>query len=117
MVKPLTPLLLALWSASALAQSDPTRPPAGFSEQPVAAAAKPAEPVPELAGVFLLGERPYALLNGQALHVGDRLEEGVTVRAIDEQGVWLQTPQGPRQLKLWPQVRKTPRPAAGMEKK
>lgn len=119
MAKPLTPLLLAalLGSGACLAQGDPTRPPSGFSEQPGAVSDRPAEVSLELKGVFLMGARPYALLNGQSVRVGDRLDEGVVVSAIDEQGVWLKTPQGPRQLKLWPQVKKTPSPEAGMEKK
>lgn len=86
--------------------SDPTRPPTGFSEQPRAAEAPQAAPL-LVGSVFLMGRKPYAILDGQVVRVGDRLESG-RISKIDESGVWLKTPTGPIQLKLLPDVKKTP---------
>lgn len=85
---------------------DPTRPPTGFSEQPRAAEA-PREAPLQVSSVFLMGARPYAILDGQVVRVGDKLEAG-RIRKIDESGVWLKTPTGMRQLRLLPDVKKTP---------
>ena len=70
-----------------------------------------------LTGVFLLGERPYAMLDGQAVRVGEDLGEGLVVTSIDEQGVWLKTPKGVRQIRLLPQVKKTAVSPQRMENK
>jgi hypothetical protein len=86
--------------------SDPTRPPPGFSEQGRVGAA-PQEPPLLLSSLFLMGNKSYAVVDGQVVRVGDKLEAG-RVGKIDEAGVWLQTATGPRQLKLLPDVSKTP---------
>lgn len=105
--------LLALgWIILALAAraDDPTRPPAGFVEHSAADAAgeTPAqETPPQVAAVFLLSTRPYALVDQQVVRVGDKLGAG-RVNKIDEHGVWLKTASGIQQLKLLPDVMKTP---------
>jgi len=86
--------------------SDPTRPPTGFSEQ-AKATDVPQEAPLLVSSVFLMGAKPYAILDGQVVRVGDKLEAG-RVSKIDEAGVWLKTPTGPRQLKLLPDVKKSP---------
>lgn len=83
---------------------DPTRPPAAFTAPPPdKAAAKAPEVVNAL---YLSGKKPYALVDGIALHVGDPLGEGKVTR-IDEAGVWLKEPTGERVLRLLPGVEKT----------
>jgi hypothetical protein len=99
-------LLLSAFPAFAADLGDPTRPPAGFSEQPKAADAPKEAPL-QVSSVFLMGSKPYAVVDGQVVRVGDKLEAGQVVR-INESGVWLKTPSGPRQLKLLPDVIKTP---------
>jgi hypothetical protein len=94
--------------------SDPTRPPAGFSEQAKAGEA-PREAPLLLSSVFLMGNKPYAVLDGQVVRVGDKLAAG-RVAKIDESGIWLRTPTGPRQLRLLPDVKKTPAGKTRMEK-
>lgn len=100
--------------AMAADMTDPTRPPTGFSEQPRAAEAPQAAPL-LVSSVFLMGKKSYAILDGQVVRVGDRLESG-RIGKIDESGVWLQTPTGPIQLKLLPDVKKTPVGKGKMEK-
>ncbi len=105
--KPLALLLMACaLPAGAADMGDPTRPPTGFSEQPRAAEAPQAAPL-QVSSVFLMGAKPYAILDDQVVRVGDKLEQG-RIRKIDESGVWLKTPTGIRQLKLLPDVNKTP---------
>lgn len=83
---------------------DPTRPPAAFSAPPPDQAAPK---LPEVVNaIYLAGKKPYALVDGVALHVGDPLGEGNVVR-IDETGVWLKEPAGERVLRLLPGVEKT----------
>jgi len=94
--------------------TDPTRPPTGFSEQPRAAEAPQAAPL-LVSSVFLMGKKPYAILDGQVVRVGDRLESG-RISKIDESGVWLKTPTGPIQIKLLPDVKKTPVGKGKLEK-
>lgn len=84
--------------------ADPTRPPSGFAERTQDA---PKEAPLRVGSVFLMGAKPYAILDGQVVRVGDKLEAG-RVSRIDETGVWLKTPAGSRQLKLLPDVEKTP---------
>ncbi len=113
--------LLALWAllprlTPAFAEmGDPTRPPTGFSEQ-VGDSDTPKEAPLQVSSVFLMGKKPYALLDGQVVRVGDKLEAG-RVSKIDETGVWLKTPSGPRQLKLLPDVKKTPAGKTKLEKR
>lgn len=96
-------LLTCSLSVAAADMGDPTRPPAGFSEK---AAEAPQEAALLVSSVFLMGAKPYAILDGQVVRVGDRLKAG-RIRKIDESGVWLKTPSGMRQLKLLPDVKKT----------
>lgn len=84
--------------------ADPMRPPSGFGE-PAAAAAR--EAPMRVSGVFLMSKQPYAIIDGQVARVGDRLEAG-RIGKIDATGVWLKTATGLRQLKLLPDVAKTP---------
>lgn len=97
-------LLACALPAIAAELGDPTRPPAGFSEK---AAEAPPEAALLVSSVFLMGAKPYAIVDGQVVRVGDRLKAG-RIRKIDESGVWLKTPSGMRQLKLLPDVKKTP---------
>lgn len=108
----LTVFCAMAWAPPAVAAdiADPTRPPSGFSEK--AAEAPPAPPL-RVSSVFLMGKQPYAMLDGRVVRIGDRLEAG-RISKIDESGIWLKTPAGPRQLKLLPDVEKTP---AGMGRK
>lgn len=99
----LLPLLLV--AAPALADmTDPTRPPPGFSTQ---GSVQVAEPPLLVTSVFLMGERPYALVDGMTVRVGDRLGDG-RVNRIEEQGVWLKTRAGKRLLRLVPGIDKKP---------
>jgi len=100
------PYIMACALPAAADLGDPTRPPTGFSEQAQAADA-PQEAALLVSSVFLMGSKPYAVLDGQVVRVGDKLEAG-RVGKIDETGVWLKTPAGMRQLKLLPDVKKTP---------
>lgn len=100
---------------------DPTRPPTGLSDQAKGPEATQAAPL-RVSSVFLMGGRSYAIVAGQTVRVGDRLDPRSESRAgagrvvkIDETGVWLRTASGLRQLKLLPEVKKTP--AGKMEKR
>ncbi len=97
-------LLLCAQPATAADIADPTRPPSGFSEQPREA---PREVPMRVDSLFLMGNRSYAIVDGRVVKVGDRLDGG-RISKIDESGIWLKTPTGPRQLKLLPSVAKTP---------
>jgi len=102
----LAPLLLALAIQPVLADmADPTRPPPGLGARPAGDAL--ATPALEVSSVFLMGRHPYALVDGMTVRPGDRLGES-RVSRIDEQGVWLRTPAGPRLLRLVPDVQKQP---------
>lgn len=106
--------LICVFPVLAADLDDPTRPPAGFSEQAKAADA-PREAALQVSSVFLMGSKPYAVLDGLVVRVGDKLEAG-RVAKIDEAGVWLKTTAGLRQLKLLPDVKKTPAGKNRMEK-
>lgn len=103
--------------------SDPTRPPPGYGEpsptNPNLAA--PPEAALNVSSLFLMGNTPYALVDGQIVRPGDPLGNGKVAR-IDASGVWIRvsatgtTPAGLRQLKWLPEVVKTPAKAR-MEKK
>jgi hypothetical protein len=95
---------LVLASVAQAEITDPTRPPAGFGA-PDTAQDQP--PPLVVNSVFLMGRKPYALVDGMAVRVGDRLGEG-RVSRIDEAGVWLKTPAGTRHLKLVPGIDKRP---------
>lgn len=114
-LKPASVLLLLLASPPpvfAADLADPTRPPSGFSEQ--ATTAPPAPPL-RVQSLFLMGAKPYAIVDGRVVRTGDRLEAG-RVGKIDATGVWLRTPAGNKQLKLLPDVAKTPAGKGKMEK-
>jgi hypothetical protein len=98
-------LLLASLTPSAWGDmTDPTRPPPGFSVQ---GTVQVAEPPLLVTSVFLMDKRPYALVDGVTVRVGDRLGDG-RVNRIEEQGVWLKTRAGKRLLKLVPGIDKKP---------
>lgn len=105
-------LLACTLPLQAADMADPMRPPSGFGEH-AAAATAPREAPLQVGGVFLMGKQSYAIIDGQVARVGDRLEAG-RIGKIDEAGVWLKTATGTRQLKLLPDVAKTP---AGKGKK
>lgn len=107
-------LVLLIWvgSVAAADPGDPTRPPPGFNLQAESEEAPRDAPL-VVNSLFLMGARPYALVDGQVVRVGDRLEAGRVVK-ISEHGVWLKTPTGSRQLELLPDVQKTP---TGRDKK
>ena len=100
-----TALLLAL-AQTALAQelADPTRPPPGFGQ---AETGVPAEAPLLLNALYLVGKAPYAIVDGMTVRAGDRLGD-YRVTRIDEHGVWLRGPAGPRQLRLTPGIDKKP---------
>ncbi|MEW6676833.1 MAG: hypothetical protein AB1421_02840 [Pseudomonadota bacterium] len=87
--------------------ADPTRPPPGQGSD---AGGDTAPPALVVSTVFLMGKRPYAIVDGMTVRVGDRLCEARVTR-IDEQGVWLAENGGKRLLKLLPDIDK--RPPAG----
>ena len=86
------------------AMDDPTRPPPGFGAP---RGAQPQEAPLQVGGVFLMGPKPYALVNGMTVHPGDRLGGG-QVERIDHRGVWLKVGGGKRLLELVPDVVKRP---------
>lgn len=119
-------MALALLAGAALADSaDPTRPPPGFqvapgaSGSPGAAARTPQDAPLIVSSLFLMGDKPYAVVDGQIVRPGDPLAGG-RVGKIDATGVWLVpaggTPGRMRQLKWLPDVVKQP-VRARMEKK
>lgn len=110
-------LFLATLAAAgpALAEvRDPTRPPAAFYTE----AGQEAEARLAVTSVVLhKGEaqegararqpKAYAIVGGEVVKVGDRLDAGRVIR-INERGVWLRTPAGVEHLELLPEVRRTP---------
>jgi hypothetical protein len=116
----------AAWAESA----DPTRPPPGFSEQGNAAGAPEEAPL-VVSSLFLMGAKPYAIVDGQIVRPGDPLAGGKVGR-IDASGVWIVGPasgksRASQRLLAWlpnivkmpaksGEVKKTP-PAARTEKK
>jgi len=118
---------LVLHGAAHADISDPTRPPPGYAEQELSGAAAPAQQEAALvvSSLFLMGAKPYAVVDGQIVRPGDPLAGG-RVGRIDANGVWITVPAGGktrtgmRLLKWLPEVVKTPaqaRPAARTEKK
>jgi hypothetical protein len=115
--------LMGLLSASALAEiADPTRPPAGFRQAVTPAAPDTPPPPLVVSSLFLMGDKPYAVVDGQIVRPGDPLAGGRVAR-IDAAGVWLRIDQskgaaGLRQLKWLPEIDKSPSatpPRARME--
>jgi len=116
---------LVLHGAAHADITDPTQPPPGFSEQPGAAAPAQQEAALVVSSLFLMGAKPYAVVDDQIVRPGDPLAGG-KVAKIDANGVWVSVPGGGkakpsmRQLKWLPAVVKTPAkapPSARMEKK
>lgn len=105
-------LLLAPLPAAA-DSTDPTRPPPGFSEQPGAVAQTPADAPLAVSSLFLMGAKPYAVVDGVIVRPGDPLAGGKVGR-IDAQGVWISMPgvdkaRGSMRLLKWlPNIVKTP---------
>lgn len=105
----LAPVLLALAAASAQAQAqtplaDPTRPPAGFSEE-----AMPGEAAGGrvLQSVLIPRQgRPLAVIDGQQVRLGQRYGDARLVRVSEREAV-LEGPQGIERLQLTPGVEKT----------
>lgn len=96
--------MLACLPAWAADLADPTRPPPRLGAQAVDA---PAAPPLSVNGVFLMGQRPYAVVDGVTVRIGDPLGGG-RVGRIDEQGVWLDGRAGRRLLRLVPGMDKRP---------
>lgn len=94
----LTPLLAGAPASAQL--TDPTRPPPAMT-----AAGQADAPLLHVTSVFLMGKRPYAIVDTLTVRVGDPLGDG-KVRAITEHGVWLGTPAGKRLLPLVPDIDK-----------
>jgi hypothetical protein len=94
--------------------ADPTQPPPGYSSRELADPTIPAPVVPALRveSLFLMGDKPYALVDGIIVRPGDPLADGRIAR-IDAAGVWLRVPGARRNrlLKWLPDVVKTPLPA------
>ena len=82
---------------------DPTRPPFTQTE----AAGGNTEVPLTVSALYLTSKRPYALIHGMNVFVGDPLGDGRVTR-IDEQGVWLKGAAGEKLLRLLPEVVKTP---------
>jgi hypothetical protein len=123
--------LLSLWAtlaatnqtsvAADLSMTDPTRPPPGFQhssgsenkEDMGATTTSPAEAPLAVTSLFLLRDKPYALVNGIIVRLGDPLAGG-KVSQIDAHGIWITSPgEGKnsrllRQIKLLPNIIKTP---------
>jgi len=103
--------------------NDPTQPPPGYSAQALTGTALPAPEAAALSvsSLFLMGDKPYAIVDGQFVRQGDPLASG-KVAKIDAHGVWIAVAgeskgrSSLRLLKLLPQVARTPR-KVGMEKK
>ena len=103
--------------------NDPTRPPPGFGEHEPSGPTVPAvqEAALIVSSLFLMGDKPYAMVDGQIVRPGDPLGDGKIAR-IDAGGVWIRisgtgnNPAGLRQLKWLPEVVKTPS-RARMEKR
>lgn len=105
MVDPVRYLPLFAWCLITHAgadMTDPTRPPPGFN-QPATGQTTPMsteEEAPlQVNSVFLMGTKPYAMVDGMIVHVGDKLGSG-RVSRIDETGVWMKMKTGSRLLPL-----------------
>lgn len=124
MLSGIAPLFLLAAAANA-EMTDPTRPPAGFSDQPGVVVEAPQEAPLVVSSLFLMGAKPYAVVDDQIVRPGDPLAGG-KVAKIDANGVWVSIPgsgkakTNMRQLKWLPTVVKTPAkasPSARMENK
>ena len=115
---------LCLTHGAANAQiNDPTQPPPGFAAPAPTGQLQsaPAEAPLQVSSLFLMGAKPWAIIDGQIVRPGDPIAGG-KVAKIDANGVWVavagqdKTRTSLRLLKLLPEVVKTP-PKVGMEKK
>jgi hypothetical protein len=103
--------------------NDPTQPPPGYSAHDLSGTALPEPKAAALivTSLYLMGNKPYAMVDGQLVRPGDPLASG-KVAKIDAHGVWIAVAgqskgrSNLQLLKLLPQVAKTPR-KVGMEKK
>ncbi|OFZ68018.1 MAG: hypothetical protein A2Z01_02430 [Betaproteobacteria bacterium RBG_16_58_11] len=109
-------LSLVLMSLSGAVQAeslpDPTRPPAGMDAMiPVAAPSGPA-----LQLIRTLDGKRMAIISGQAVKVGGKVNDAIVTR-IDEDRVVLRGPEGVQTLKLFPDVEKSPAASGKIESK
>ncbi|KRB84723.1 hypothetical protein ASE07_04165 [Noviherbaspirillum sp. Root189] len=90
-------------NAGAQALPDPTRPPAALQKDERETENVPA--APELQSVLISPKRRVATINGQIVHVGDKVGEAQVVK-ITENEVVLRNGKESRTLKLLPQVQR-----------
>lgn len=100
--------LLLSGGATAGELSDPTRPPAGWgaSETPGTAAPPPAGHLQMI--VRAPGERPWALIDGRRVNIGDQVDGERLVLLSGTEAVFRGT-DGSRRLSLTPGVTRVPR--------
>ncbi|MFC7513965.1 MSHA biogenesis protein MshK [Herbaspirillum sp. GCM10030257] len=90
-------------NAAAQALPDPTRPPAALQKDERETEKVPA--APELQSILISPKRRVATINGQIVHVGDKVGEAQVVK-ITENEVVLRNGKESRTLKLLPQVQR-----------
>ena len=97
--------LMATQAMNAGAQTlpDPTRPPAALQKDERDTEITPA--APQLQSILISPKRRVATINGQIVHVGDKVGEAQVVK-ITENEVVLRNGKETRTLKLLPQVQK-----------
>jgi|GEM_PF-2357189 len=102
LVKYLPWFALCLVAHAGAEMTDPTRPPPGFNKPATGETTSTSgeEEAPLVVNsVFLMGTKPYAMVDGMIVHVGDTLASG-RVSRIDETGVWIKMKNGSRVLRL-----------------
>ncbi len=97
------------------AMRDPMRPPATASTPAMTGAGAEAPPAPVLQSVIIGADRRHALISGRRVAIGDDVA-GARVTRIEDGRVTLRGPQGTRELRLYPQVTKTPSRAVRPER-
>lgn len=114
MAKTLILLLLAIAGlplATAQVARDPTQPPGSYSAAPGATAAADDEVAADSRVLQAIlrphGAKPRAVINGQSLGVGGKIDEWVVVR-IGESEVVLKGPGGMEKLVMSPGIEKQP---------
>lgn len=90
-------------NAGAQVLPDPTRPPAVLQKDERDTETLPA--APQLQSILISPKRRVATINGQIVHVGDKVGEAQVVK-ITENEVVLRNGKETRTLKLLPQVQK-----------
>ena len=98
-------LLLSATCAGAAPFADPTRPPA--SEAAPAAGSASGEGAPRLESVLIAPDRRIAVINGQAVRVGERIGEARVLR-ITETEVALREGKSTQILRLFPAAERHP---------